>query len=111
MDFGSKKIPLCVCSVSGFGKAVGLMFSRPENAKALLFDFKKPAKIPIHSFFVFFPLLAVWLDGKNKIIESKIVYPFRFSISPEGFFSKIIEIPVNRRYEKIIKILVGNRKI
>ncbi len=104
-------VDLKVCNC--FERFLGLMFAKKEKAKALLFDFKKSVKIPIHSFFVFFPFIAIWLDGKNKIIGLKIIKPFRFCVCPKNFFSKLIEIPVNRRYNNVVTVLCSSvtRKI
>ena len=101
----NRKINLDVKRCNLFWIVKGLMFSRQEKAMALLlFDFKKPRKMKIHSFFC--PkFLAVWLDEKNNIIEKRIVYPFTFLILPKKKFSRLIEIPVSKKYEKIIKIL------
>jgi uncharacterized membrane protein (UPF0127 family) len=91
---------------SRWGMAWGLMF-KPENTNALLFEFEKPTRMGIHSFFVFFPFIAVWLDDKNKIVEQKIVQPFTPSIKPAREFVKLLEIPLNNNYSTAIKILVG----
>ena len=96
--------------VSGFGKFKGLMFERKDKAKALLFVFKKPTKLAIHSFFCM-PFLAVWLDDKNRIIEKQFVRPFRLYIRPKKPFYKLLEIPINKEYNKKILTLVGKRKI
>ena len=90
---------------SEFGKAIGLMFRSRENCPAMLFEFSKPTRMRIHSFFVFFKFGAVWLDDKNKIIEKKIVKPFLPSIVPKKRFYKLVEIPLNKKYKKEIKIL------
>jgi len=87
-------------------KFLGLMFARREKARALLFDFKKSTNIAIHSWFVFFDFVAVWLDDKNKIIEIKVVKPFSFSVHPKKSFFKLIEIPVNKRYQPKLKFLL-----
>lgn len=90
-------------------KFLGLMFSRREKAKALLFDFKKSRRVKIHSFFC--PkFLAVWLDDKNKIIEIQKILPWRFHILPKKKFWKLVEIPCNGRYEDILHCLVGDAK-
>ncbi|MFH1365099.1 MAG: hypothetical protein ABIH28_00755, partial [archaeon] len=57
----NKKINIEVVRCNFFQMFRGLMFTRKEKARVLLFDFKKPVKIAIHSYFVFFPFLAVWL--------------------------------------------------
>ena len=84
----------------------GLMFRRKENAPALLlFDFKKPGRMKIHSWFVFFPFLAVWLDDKNKILEIKKVRSWSFCVFPKEKFYKLVEIPINKKYKKIVNSL------
>ncbi len=89
--------------LSELGKATGLMFHYRENCPAMLFEFSKPTRMRIHSFFVFFKFGAVWLDDKNRIIYKKIVKPFNISISPKRPFYKLLEIPLNRKYDKKVK--------
>jgi uncharacterized membrane protein (UPF0127 family) len=91
--------------LSEIGKGIGLMFHSKEKCPAMLFEFPRPTTMRIHSLFVFFPFAAVWTDNKNKIIDKKIVKPFRFSIEPEKPFYKLVEIPLNNEYKKEIKIL------
>lgn len=86
-------------------KITGLMFKRREKANALLFDFRESTKIGIHSLFVFFPFLAIWLDNENNVVGHKIVYPFVSFTAPDREFSKLIEIPLNKKYEKIFSAL------
>ena len=100
-----KKITLDVETLGFFGKVFGLMFMPRENANALLFDFKKPTRVRIHSFFVFFPFVAVWLDKKGKVLEIKKIIPFTFSVSPLKNFYKLIEIPLNKKYDGKIKLI------
>jgi hypothetical protein len=54
---------------------------------------------------VFFPFVAIWLDDKNKIIDLKVVKSFNFSVSPNKSFCKLVEIPINNKYKKIVKLL------
>ena len=77
----------------GFGMISGLMF-RTRKTSPLLFEFKKYVRMAIHSFFVFFPFKAIWLDENNKIIAQKIVKPFTFCVRPRRPFRKLIEIPL-----------------
>ena len=106
LNYKNKKIILEVEKCNLFGMFRGLMFRRRENAPALLlFDFKKSLKIKIHSLFVFFPFITIWLDDKNKVLEIKKVKPFKFLVLPKKPFNKLIEIPFSKRYGKIIKIL------
>ncbi len=94
-----------VKKLSELGKIKGLMFHCREKCPAMLFEFKKPTRMRIHSLFVFFKFAAVWLNDKNRIIDLKIVKPFRLSISCKKPFYKLLEIPLNREYHKKVKIL------
>lgn len=95
---------------NAFSKFTGLMFNRREKASALLFDFAKEGRHAIHSFFVFFPFLAIWLDRSNNIVEYKIVYPFVALVMPKKSFSKLIEIPLNERYKKVFMLMQNPRR-
>jgi uncharacterized membrane protein (UPF0127 family) len=106
LNYKGKKFEVDLKVCSEFEKFSGLMFSRREKAKALLFEFKKPTKIRIHSLFVFFPFVAIWLDEKNNIIDVKIVKSFKFSFSPKKPFIRLIEIPLNKNYSEVVKPFV-----
>jgi len=108
LEFKNKKISLNVFECNEFEKFTGLMFSQRQDARALLFDFKKSSRISLHSFFVFFPFVAIWLDDKNKIIDLKLIKPFKLGVSPKKPFYKIIEIPANKKYNSLKKLLVGD---
>ena len=99
---GNKKITLKLKKCNVFGHAIGLML-RTKNTFPLLFEVKKP--MAIHSFFVFFPFVAVWLDKNNKVIEMRKVNPFTLNVLPKKHFAKLIEIPINKKNEKLLKIL------
>jgi uncharacterized membrane protein (UPF0127 family) len=106
--YNSKNIKIKnVKKLSEFGKGIGLMFRRREKSPTMLFEFKEPNKMLIHSLFVFFKFGAIWLDDKNKIIDKKIVRPFKFSISSKKHFYKLVEIPLNNNYKKEIRIIFG----
>ena len=87
-----------------FRRMIGLMFSRRERANALLFDFEENS-VGIHSFFVFFPFLAIWIDKKNNVVDHKVIYPFTPFITSNKEFSKLIEVPLNKKYRKIFNNL------
>jgi len=77
--------------VKGFGKIRGLMFRK--KSMPLLFRFKKPTRMPIHSFFCK-SFHAVWMkDG--GVVEERFVKPFSISIKPKQPFTELVEIPVN----------------
>jgi len=82
------KLDVKVCKNS-FSKMIGLMFKR--KSKPLLFVFKKPVRTSIHSFFCK-PFLAIWfLD--DKIVDMKVVKPWKLFLKPKNHFNKILEIP------------------
>ena len=107
----NKNIFLKVRKCTPFDEFFGLMFTKRKSAEALLFDFAGRKGLSLHSFFVFFPFLALWLDDKNNILEFRVVKPFSSGISSKKLFAKIIEIPINGKYRKIIRKLVDKRKI
>ena len=82
---------------------------RSKNTDALFFKFKKPTKLKIHSFFVFFSFVAVWLDGKNKAVDIRKVKPFAFSASSKKPFTGLLEIPINKKYSSLIRFLISRR--
>jgi len=108
--YKNKEIIVPVKKVSGLGKITGLMFKR-KSTKNLLFEFKGKTKINLHSCFVFFDFISIWLDEKNKVVEWKHVRPFVFHIKPKKDFIKIVEIPLNKKNNKIVESFVDKGKI
>lgn len=113
LEFEGKKFFIEVKRLSEFGKARGLMFRRREKSPILLFEFKKKVSFHLTSLFVFFPFLVLWLDKNNKIIGKKFVKPWRPTVlSSVKSYYKIVEIPLNTKYCRLIKIFsTGNKKI
>ncbi len=110
--YQGKGFSLKVKKMSFFGKIRGLMFKR-KKIETLLFNFLEESREPIHSIFVFFPFIALWLNDKNEIVEHKIVKPFAFFVRPERKFIKLIEIPLeikDEKAQKLIKSLVGKER-
>ena len=105
--YKGKEVSINVKRVGFFSKGWGLMFSQRENARALLFNFKKPVDFVLTSLFVFYSFYVIWIDEKGKVIELRKIKPFKFSISPKKKFSKLIEIPINKKYKKLLEILDG----
>ena len=107
--YKNKKISLEVKQCNFIERFVGLMFTRKKKAKALLFDFGKFVGLRIHSMFVFFPFIAVWLDQDNKVIDIQKVKPWRLSVFPRTKqYNKLVEIPINNKYSDIIESLDGS---
>jgi len=59
----------------------GLMFRRDLPVDGLLFVFpawrRHPRAVGIHTFFVFFPFAAVWLDEEGRVVHAVEARPFR----------------------------------
>jgi uncharacterized membrane protein (UPF0127 family) len=108
IKYKNKNIEVSAKKVSFFGKFIGLMFRR-KNYSNLLFEFRKSSIVAIHSFFVFFDFLAVWLDDKNNVLEFKLVKPFSLNICPKLHFTKLLEIPINDANKRIIEFFVDKR--
>lgn len=65
-----------LCRASLWGKASGLMFS---SQKDLLFIEQKEKIIPLHMFFVFYPIDVVYLDSAKNVVAIKEHFlPFTF---------------------------------
>ncbi|MBS3085224.1 DUF192 domain-containing protein [Candidatus Pacearchaeota archaeon] len=96
-----------VIEYKGINKFVGLMFKQREKSSALQFNIPNQA---IHSLFVFFPFVAVWLDDKNNVVDSKIVKPFQLYVKSRKPFNKLIEIPLNKKYKEISEKLLNCRR-
>jgi uncharacterized membrane protein (UPF0127 family) len=103
INYKRKKIKIIANECNLWKKFLGLMFSRRENAEILLFSFRRKQKIKIHSFFVFFRFVALWLDEKNNVVDIKIVKPFTLSILQKPAYN-LIEIPFNKKYKKLINL-------
>jgi len=111
IHYKKKRIKIIAKDCNLLQKFIGLMFSRRDSAKILLFKFKKKQRIRIHSMFVFYPFVAVWLDKKNKIVDLKIVKPFNPCVSPKIEAYKLVEIPINKKHGKISKIVISRREL
>ncbi len=93
----SRKINLAsevkICS-SLFSRAKGLMFSKKNEDKALVFIFSREARPEFHMLFVFFPIDMLFLDSKKKVVEIKHdIKPFTLSIKPLNKIKYVIELP------------------
>ena len=61
-------------------KTLGLMFHRWTD-HPYVFYFNKEKRIDLHTFFCFYPLHLYFLDKKKKVVEIKLMRPFRIYIS------------------------------
>lgn len=108
-SYKKRKIVLEVKECSSlWSKFMGLMF-RTKNTAPLIFIFNKPTKTPIHSLFCQ-EFIAVWLDDKNRVVGVKKVKSWRWSVKPKKKFVNLVEIPINKRYRRMIKFLVDDAK-
>jgi len=111
ISYKGRKKSIKIKKLSFFGMVRGLMFRKKDYSKILYFKFNRKYGNSIHSYFVFFDFLAVWLDDKNKVSEIEVVKPFKFRIKPKRKIYNLIEIPINDKNRKIIGFFVGKRKV
>lgn len=102
--YSGRTYKLNVKSLGFLSRFRGLMF-RGSDTENLLFDFGRDVRFSIHSFFVFFSFLAVWLDSENKVIEYMIVRPFLFGIRPKIKFRRLVEIPITKGSRNVRQML------
>jgi len=102
IKFDKKEITIEASKVSRIGMFAGLMF-KTSQTKNLLFEFGNKNYNAIHSFFVFFPFLAIWLDDKNNVLDFSFVSPFTPSVKPRKLSKKLIEIPLNKKNREILR--------
>jgi uncharacterized membrane protein (UPF0127 family) len=58
-----------------------------------VFVFEKEKIVPLHMFFVFFPIDVVYLDKKRKVVEIKENFmPFTF-YNPNKRAAYVVELP------------------
>jgi len=103
LKYKNKKITLIAGECNLIEKALGLMIFRKRAL--LLFNFKKPRKFKIHSFFCA-PFIAVYTDGENDIQEIIKITSWKPLILPKNKFNKLIEIPLTPKYSKLTKRLL-----
>ena len=76
---------------SPISKAIGLMFSM--NPKNLVFIFKKEKIVPLHMFFVIFPIDVLFLNKNKKVVDLKENFrPFTL-YTPKAKSMYVIELP------------------
>ena len=98
----SSKYRLCKSSLS---KSLGLMFrAKPES---LVFVFKDEKIIPLHMFFVFFPIDVLYLNKKKQVVEIKKDFkPFTFH-TPRKKALYVVELPAGSI--KISRTALGDK--
>ena len=76
--------------MKGTNKLLGLMFKK--NSEPLRFEFEKPVDYTIHSLFCK-RFIAIWFLN-DRVIDFKVVEPFKINIKPISKYNKLIEIPI-----------------
>lgn len=83
-------------------KLIGLMFKK--KSMPLFFRFKKLKKISLHSFFCV-EFIAIWFN-KNKLVDIKLIKPWRLYVSNDKKSDGVLEIPENIKEFKIISKII-----
>lgn len=88
---------------SFFKRFKGLMFSKKPDY-ALVFELEKEGRInaSIHMLFVFYPIDAVYLNSKKKVVDIKLnLKPFSLNYTPKKPAKYFIEFPTGIIENKI----------
>jgi hypothetical protein len=96
--------------MTGIMKGIGLTFKNAEEANALLFEFSSDSRKGITSLFCP-PFLAIWLNKDNKVLEYKVVSPGKFIVKPQKNFRKLIEVPLNNKYSRVVEFILDKGKV
>ena len=79
---------------SDLSKGIGLMFSRKKADFGLIFPFRKEKIVPLHMFFVFYPIDVLFLSSNKKVVDMKQGFkPFTIYTSKKRV-KYVIELPV-----------------
>jgi len=91
----SKKFNFNVTICDNFFKhGMGLTFRFPKKPFAYVFVFKKPVKLAITMWFVFYPIDIVFLNEDNVVVEIvKNLRPFS-NYFPKKHFNYFVEFPI-----------------
>jgi len=107
LNYKNKKINIDTTVVPWWYEGIGLMFSRRERARILLFKFKQEINLAIHSWFVFYSFVAIWIDSFDRIVDIQVVKPFCSSVLPRGGkFERLVEIPINSKNKELVEKLL-----
>lgn len=104
--FKRRSFSVPVVRVGFFRRGLGLM-CRTRETSNLLFAFRRPCRVAITAWLVFFPFLAVWCDSKGRVVDSRRITPFTLSVRPRVSASYLLELPLNRRNSRITRFIVG----
>lgn len=97
---GKKLVVKRVKFLSFFERFKGLMFSDKNVVNNLFFE--NTPRNSIHSFFVFYDFLIVWLDKNNNVIGYRRVKPFSFYVKSKKEFHNILEIPISNYNKELL---------
>ncbi|MFH1409100.1 MAG: DUF192 domain-containing protein [Nanoarchaeota archaeon] len=86
-----------------FSKAFGVMFRRSMD-RAYVFHFQREGIIPLHMFFVFFPIDIIFLDSEQKVVE--VVHGLKSwrMYMPKKKAKYVIELPAGTVKERGISV-------
>lgn len=83
-------------------QTIGLMFS--SKPTPLIFTFKKEKNVPLHMWFVFYPIDVLWLNKNKEVIHlTENFKPFTI-YDPKVKSMYVIELPIKSIKESKTKI-------
>ena len=105
ISFRGKNLDIPVLEVTGFGRVRGLMLRSLRSAGPLAFVFRRPVRMAIHSLFVRFWFVAIWLDERGEVMEWRVVRPWRLSVRPRRKYWTLVEVPLSKKYAFVVDFL------
>lgn len=72
-------------------RALGVIPYQPVNNTAHIFSFHTETQDTFHGFFVFHPLLLIFLNDDNKVVDTHVLQPFT-TYKPTTTYKTVIEL-------------------
>ncbi len=83
----------CRVALTEWQKFKGLMLKK--EIKPLLFVFDKEKRYAFHTFFMLDEIGIIFISKDKKIVEKKLIRPFKLFMKPKNKAKYVLEIPSN----------------
>jgi uncharacterized membrane protein (UPF0127 family) len=81
------------------------MFRSLKGARPLAFCFGRATRMVIHSLFVRFWFVAIWLDSEGEVMEWRLVKPWKLTVKPKKRYWTLVEVPLSKKYAFVVDFL------
>ncbi len=76
---------------NGWTQGLGLMFRKPRDGVAYVFDFHREVNVGFHMLFVFWPIDVYFLDARKRVVDAKRGFRPFAAYRPRVRFSYALE--------------------